>query len=144
MEFDQFKKSLDTEARKENDMLKKEIADLKMKLKNSVTKEKYELLEGDVEALSERCYIMSKGLLCGFCSFNEFKCPHTKDLSESMEEFESLYSEELSKTNDDKINEPDTNSKETASTNEEHPMKPNSFLNRIKMFKRTSKTKDTK
>ena len=81
MEFEKFKESLASEARNENEKLKKEIESLKQKNRNLSNKIKdsqkeNEKLNKAISALTERCHIITSGSLCDRCTLSPKLCKH--------------------------------------------------------------------
>ena len=77
MEFEQWKESMDTDARKKNQELEKEVErltaenkDLRKRIKNT------NLLLQDAETLANRCYVQTGGYLCVFCNLKYFRCKY--------------------------------------------------------------------
>lgn len=81
MEFEKFKESLASEARDENEKLKKEIESLKQKNRELSNKLKYSKSENEklnkaISALTERCHIFTSGSLCERCTLSPKLCKH--------------------------------------------------------------------
>lgn len=71
MNMEEFRKGLESEAREENERLKKKIAILE--------KEKAAMVH-DMECLSNRCFALTGGTMCDFCTLdNKFQCYRQKE-----------------------------------------------------------------
>lgn len=81
MSMEEYREALSSEARTENEQLKKELSELKEKYTNEVQDLKNEniQLQSTVNALYNRCFAMTKGSLCAFCHFDECKYAPTID-----------------------------------------------------------------
>jgi uncharacterized sporulation protein YeaH/YhbH (DUF444 family) len=76
MEFDQFKKAIESDAKKENEELKKTIQDLQKHV-NQLTIKNKEIpnLEKDLRAMYNRCLVLTGGIFCRNCELHSnFKC----------------------------------------------------------------------
>lgn len=81
MEFEKFKESLASEARDENEKLKKQLNSLKREnrnLREDMMKMKLEneKLNKTISALTERCHIITSGSLCNRCTLSPKLCKH--------------------------------------------------------------------
>lgn len=119
MEFEQWKKSLDSDAREKNRELEKELQKLKAE-NNKLLEEKARLdkaykklcedfnvileeltsynkdandndLIKDLESLANRCYVQTRGILCCFCELKAFKCKFKRTNTISKEEVMSEF-----------------------------------------------------
>lgn len=75
MNLEEFRKSLESDATIENKKLKVEIENL--------TQEKNALLD-DCKALSNRCFVLTRGTMCVFCQLRGFRCEHTLSFYEKV------------------------------------------------------------
>lgn len=92
MNFDDFKKDLDTAARTENVELKKKVE--KLEKENA----KIPKMEHALAMLANRCYALSQGVFCAFCNFDRDICPRTlgaKEKERKATEIESQIEKEL-------------------------------------------------
>lgn len=70
MNLDEFRKGLESEAREENEVLKKRIKKLE-----SEQSEEVQRLHNDLRALSNRCFALTRGTMCVFCRMmSKFEC----------------------------------------------------------------------
>lgn len=78
MNLDEFRQKMESDATKENDRLKRDLADLEEKYNDMLKaySEKVSLLNNDCSGLVNRCFVLTRGSMCCFCELNEFKCPH--------------------------------------------------------------------
>ena len=79
MNLDELRQAMASDATIENERLKNEIKLLREQLQD--TKSEYEKFKkyvtNDCRALANRCWTLTGGTMCCFCSLNEFKCPHS-------------------------------------------------------------------
>ena len=78
MNLAEFRDQMESDATKENDRLKRDLADLEKKYNDMLKaySEKVSLLSNDCQALANRCFVLTQGSMCCFCELNEFRCPH--------------------------------------------------------------------
>lgn len=70
MNMEEFRKGLESEARKENEILKKRISKLEVEQSEEVQR-----LHHDIRCLSNRCFALTRGTMCAFCRMmSKFKC----------------------------------------------------------------------
>lgn len=70
MDMEQFRKGLESDAKKENEILKKRIKKMEDEQSTEIKK-----LHGDMRALSNRCYALTRGTMCMFCRLDgKIKC----------------------------------------------------------------------
>jgi hypothetical protein len=70
MNMEEFRKGLESDARKENEELKKRIKKLEEEKSEEVVR-----LHHDMRALSNRCYALTGGTMCVFCRMiSKFNC----------------------------------------------------------------------
>ena len=70
MNLEDFRKGLESDARKENEILKKRIKKLEDEQNVEILR-----LHSDIRALSNRCYAMTRGTMCMFCRLDgKIKC----------------------------------------------------------------------
>lgn len=84
MSMEEYREALSSEARIENEQLKKELSKLKERYLNEVQDLKNEntQLQSTVNALYNRCFVMTKGTLCAFCHFDD--CEYTPTIDDLM------------------------------------------------------------
>ena len=71
MSLEELRKGLESDAKTENEQLKKRIAELEKEHNKSV------LLEDDLRAMCNRCYVCSRGMMCLHCQLkSNFKCDY--------------------------------------------------------------------
>lgn len=86
MNLEEFRKSLESDATIENKKLKVEIENLKKQLQRETSEhsqEKNALLD-DCRALSNRCFVLTRGAMCAFCQLSGFKCEHALSFDEKV------------------------------------------------------------
>jgi len=72
MDMEQFRKDLESDAKKENGVLKKQNEKLKAEQTNETLK-----LRHDLKCMANRCYIFTGGCMCGHCRMtSNFKCDY--------------------------------------------------------------------
>jgi DNA anti-recombination protein RmuC len=70
MNMEEFRKGLESEARTENEKLKKQIKKLETEQSEEVQR-----LHHDLRALSNRCFALTRGTMCAFCRMmSKFEC----------------------------------------------------------------------
>lgn len=81
MNLNEFREAMASDATKENEELKQEIASLKEKYRKDAVHLRSccgAQLE-DLKALANRCWALTHGTMCCFCGLNVFKCPHSME-----------------------------------------------------------------
>ena len=78
MEFEQWKKALESDATIENKKLRERVKELeeenvKLKGTNSRLIRDY---QADMKALTNRCFVSNRGRLCVFCELKTGQCEH--------------------------------------------------------------------
>ena len=78
--MEEFRQQLSSEATEENEKLKKEMADLKISIKEKnkeISSLKHELkdVKHSCECLGNRCFVLTRGVMCTYCGCGEL-CPH--------------------------------------------------------------------
>lgn len=86
MNINEFKEAMTSDAMKERDRLKTENNELRRKYnqENARLREAKENLIADCKALSNRCFTLTKGLMCCFCDLTVFRCDHEMSLDEKV------------------------------------------------------------
>ena len=102
MEFEQWKKALESDATIENKKLIEKVK--KLEEENAkLEDENLRLLreyQADMKALTNRCFVLSRGCLCVFCELKTEQCEHFLNDYERMkrlEKFEKELEEEVEK-----------------------------------------------
>lgn len=82
MEFEQWKKSMESDATIENKKLKKKIEELEKEVKD--LKETNNFLEDDCRVLANRCHVYNglNKFFCIRCCLSEYQCPHRPSFNE--------------------------------------------------------------
>lgn len=86
MNLEEFRKTLESDATIENKKLKVEIENLKKQLQRETSEhsqEKKALLD-DCKALSNRCFVLTRGAMCAFCQLSGFRCGHALSFDERL------------------------------------------------------------
>lgn len=75
MNMEEFRKALSSDAREENEKLKKELEELKASSSKEIQelKEELELHKKWCTNLSNRCYVLTKGSMCIYCQIEACK-----------------------------------------------------------------------
>lgn len=102
MEFEQWKKALESDATIENKKLIERVKKLEEE-NDELKSENLRLLrdyQADMKALTNRCFVLSRGCLCVFCELKTEQCEHFLNDYERMkrlEKFEKELEEEVEK-----------------------------------------------
>ena len=80
MNLYELRKAMASDATKENEELKREIVSLKKKYNKDT-----EYLLKDLNALTNRCWALTRGTMCCFCRLDIFKCPHAMNCKQKIE-----------------------------------------------------------
>lgn len=86
MNLEEFRKALESDATVENEKLKTEVENLKKQLqceRSKHSQEKTALLD-DCRALSNRCFVLTRGAMCAFCQLSGFKCKRELSFDEKI------------------------------------------------------------
>lgn len=100
MEFEQWKKALESNATIENKKLIERVKELEEE-NDKLKGEKSELLrdyQADMKALTNRCFVSNRGRLCVFCKLRTKQCEHFLNDYERMKrlkKFEKELEEEV-------------------------------------------------
>lgn len=80
MNLDEFRDALSSEAREENEKLKKELEDLKRESSEKIAELEEEIqdLKKQCNSLGNRCFVTTKGLLCLNCNVTQCKYAFTE------------------------------------------------------------------
>lgn len=78
MDLNEFRQKMESDATKENDRLKRDLADIEEKYDDmcKAYSEKISALNNDCQALANRCWVLTQGSMCCFCELRKFECPH--------------------------------------------------------------------
>ena len=95
MEFEQWKKALESDATIENKKLIERVKELeeenaKLEDTNSRLIRDY---QADMKALTNRCFVSNRGHLCVFCNLKTGQCEHFLNDYEKMKRLEKLEKE---------------------------------------------------
>lgn len=89
------RKAISSEATEENEKLKAENQRLREQFHNLnndyAADMKY--LIADCEALSNRCFALTKGVTCVFCELNSFKCKHAMNFDQKVKAAKNMMKE---------------------------------------------------
>lgn len=95
MNLDELRKAMSSEATEENKKLKAENQRLREQFHNLnndyAADMKY--LTADCEALSNRCFALTKGVTCVFCELNSFKCKHAMNFDQKVKAAKNMMKE---------------------------------------------------
>lgn len=87
MDLNEFRKKMSSDATEENKRLKAELSKLKKQYKEEITslEEENASLKDDCRALSNRCWVFTRGGLCVGCRLrSSFVCKHALTLEEQV------------------------------------------------------------
>lgn len=95
MNLNELREAMASDATKENERLKRDLASLKKRyhkdtehLRNCCSDQ----LE-DLKGLTNRCWVLSRGELCVFCELNTYRCPHSMNFDDKLCELKKLRKE---------------------------------------------------
>ena len=95
MNLNELREAMASDATKENEELKRDLASLKKRyhkdtehLRNCCSAQ----LE-DMKALANRCWVLSGGGMCIFCELNTYRCPHSMNFDDKLREAKKLRKE---------------------------------------------------
>lgn len=87
MNLDELREAMASDATKENEELKRELASLKKRYHKDT-----EYLRSccnaqleDIKTLANRCWALTHGTMCCFCGLDVFKCPHAMNYKQKIE-----------------------------------------------------------
>lgn len=92
MNLNELREAMASDATKENEELKLELASLKKKYRKDTEHLRSccnAQLE-DLKALANRCRVLSGGGLCIFCELNTYRCPHSMNFENKLREAKKL------------------------------------------------------
>lgn len=95
MNLTELREAMASDATKENEELKRELASLKKKYRKDTEHLRSccnAQLE-DMKALANRCWVMSGGTMCIFCELSTYRCPHGMNFEDKLREAKKLRKE---------------------------------------------------
>lgn len=92
MNLEELRQAMASDATEENKKLKKEVKELKEKLRKEYASHKIdnEEYQRDCYGLANRCYLFSKGDLCAFCELGKYHCSHALSDMEKIQRAKEL------------------------------------------------------
>lgn len=86
MNLEEFKKAMESDATIENERLKKELAEQKKAYERELEylHSKSSALDDDCRSLSNRCYVLTKGMICVYCALDGYGCEHALSYKEKL------------------------------------------------------------
>lgn len=95
MNLNELREAMASDATKENEELKRDLA--------SITKRYHKDMEHlrncckaqleDMRVLTNRCWVLSGGVMCIFCELNTYRCPHSMNFDDKLHEAKKLRKE---------------------------------------------------
>lgn len=95
MNLNELREAMASDATKENEELKRDLASLKERYhKDTAYLRSYcnAQLE-DLKALANRCWTLTHGAMCCFCVLDAFKCPHDMNCKQKIEAAKKMMEE---------------------------------------------------
>ena len=95
MNLNELREAMASDATKENEELKRELASLKKKYRKDTEHLRSccnAQLE-DMKALANRCWVLSGGGMCIFCALNTYRCSHSMKFDDKLRETKKLRKE---------------------------------------------------
>lgn len=95
MNLNELREAMASDATKENEQLKRDLASLKKRYHKdtehlrSLCNDQLE----DMKALANRCWALSGGGLCFVCELNTYRCPHSINLDDKLREVKKIRKE---------------------------------------------------
>lgn len=96
MNLNELREAMASDATKENEELKRELASLKKKYRKDTEHLRScgnAQLE-DMKALANRCWVLSGGELCILCELSTYRCPHSMNFDDKLREAKKLRKKE--------------------------------------------------
>ena len=92
MNLDELREAMASDATKENEELKRELASLKKKYRKDTEhlRNRCAAQLEDIKALANRCWALTRGTMCCFCRLDVFKCPHSINFDDTLREAKKL------------------------------------------------------
>lgn len=86
MNLNEFRQKMESDATKENEQLKRDLADLEKKYNDmcEAYSEKVRALNDDCRVLANRCFGLTNGAMCLFCMLHEYGCKHAVPLDDKL------------------------------------------------------------
>lgn len=92
MNLNELREAMASDATKENEELKRDLASLKERYHKDT-----EYLRSccsaqleDIKALANRCWALTHGTMCCFCGLDVFKCPHSMSFVDKLREVRKI------------------------------------------------------
>ena len=95
MNLNELREAMASDATKENERLKRDLENLKKRYHKDTEHLRHcsnAQLE-DMNALANRCWVMSGGRLCILCELNTYRCPHSMNFDDKRREVKKLRKE---------------------------------------------------
>jgi hypothetical protein len=102
MNLNELREAMASDATKENEELRREIASLKKRYHKDTTylRSYCNAQLEDLKALANRCWALTHGAMCCFCGLNVFKCPHSMSFVDKLREVRKIGEENSDETGD--------------------------------------------
>lgn len=104
MNMDEFRNALASEARDENETLKKELKREREKSSKEIQELREELnkYKDCVRVLANRCFVHTKGLMCLYCDLNSDACKYLYTQNEMDEAVDYMDKNHIKRTEENK------------------------------------------
>ena len=86
MNLEELRKAMESDATIENQMLKDKIENLEKRYRSEHEEHSHEKarLISDCQALTNRCWVLTRGTMCCFCELQGYICDHAWSLDEKV------------------------------------------------------------
>lgn len=95
MNLDKFRKAMESDAKVENERLKRDLADVEKRYHEMFEEytDRIHRLNSDCRALANRCFVLTRGTLCMGCQLYDYQCPHGLSIDDKIKAAKKLMEE---------------------------------------------------
>lgn len=96
MNLNELREAMASDATKENEELKRDLASLKKRYHKDTEhlRSCCDARLEDMKFLANLCWVLSRGKLCIFCELNTYRCPHSMNFDDKLREAKKLRKKE--------------------------------------------------
>ena len=95
MNLDEFRKAMESDATVENERLKRDIAEVEKRYREMSEgyMTRIQKLNSDCQALANRCFALTQGMMCVFCELRDYRCKHAMSIDDKVKAAKKLMEE---------------------------------------------------
>ena len=95
MNLDEFRKAMESDATVENELLKRDLADVEKRYRKMSEgyMARIQKSNSDCRALANRCFALTQGTMCVFCELSDYRCKHAMSIDDKVKTAKKLMEE---------------------------------------------------